>query len=204
MLFISSARSSAHISWRTGVAAFCRMMQFRSSSYGNRATTSSGTPSSGNALAWLYICSICIPWKAGCPRATASSMRRTTTALRTRAWCTMRPTSKVSCLLWLFTMTFTTSRNLAPQCGSFRPAAFCNGCLSKSCSCCSISSQAKGNVVAFPRTAIRCRFIHASWSKARSPRSFCSKLKQIIVVKHGLAHNISMTVTSTLYASRGP
>ena len=97
MLFISSAKSSAHISWRTGVAAFCRIMQLRSSSYGNMATTSSGTPSSGNALASLYICSISMPWKAGCPRATASSIRRTTTALRTRAWCTMRPTSTLSC-----------------------------------------------------------------------------------------------------------
>ena len=66
------------------------------------------------------------------------------------------------------------------------------------CNCWSKSSHANGKVVALPRAAMRCRFIQASWSKARSPRSFCSKLKQIMVVKQGLAQTISITVTSLL------
>ena len=85
MSFNSTAKSSTAISSRTGVAAFCRMIRFKSLSYGKMATSSSGTPSSGNASAWLYIASMHTPWNAGCPLATASAIRPTTTLRRTRA-----------------------------------------------------------------------------------------------------------------------
>eukprot|EP00959_Pyramimonas_sp_CCMP1952_P095085 1988653-Pyramimonas_sp.AAC.1 len=130
-------------------------------------------------------------------------MRSTTTFLRTRAGCTnLAMLSAVSSSPPDLSITETMPASSAPVRGSggARPSA---AVASAAVNCASKSVHGIGNVVAFPRAAMRTSLPPVSTSKARSFRYRFSSVKHTIDAMQTDAQIISNTVTLPPKSSSG-